>query len=70
MNTDDLPPSKQENLSIEEKMEIEKAKKLITLEFLDSSFFDVETYLRNDKDLRLILRDFDFSFVQQYRLAF
>lgn len=42
-------------------MEIEKHKKQIILQFIDSNCFDVETYLKNDKDLRLILEGFDFN---------
>lgn len=63
MNTENLPASKLPSLSVEEKMEVEKNKKEFTRTFLDSKCFDVETFLKNDKDLRMILDGFDMDFV-------
>ncbi|KAL4444740.1 hypothetical protein ABPG74_015948 [Tetrahymena malaccensis] len=70
MKVDKLPPSKVQDLTIQEKMSIEKQKKSINLQFLESNVFDVQEYLTSDKDMKLILKDFDFQFVQIYKKAF
>ncbi|EAR85238.3 adenylate/guanylate cyclase domain protein (macronuclear) [Tetrahymena thermophila SB210] len=70
MQVDKLPPSKLQDLTIQEKMSIEKQKKSINLQFLDSNVFDVKEYLTTDKDMKLILKDFDFEFVKIYKKAF
>lgn len=70
MKVDNLPASKLTDLTPEEKMEVEKHKKSITRSFLETKCFDVETFLQNDKDLRLILEGFDMEFVQEYNYAF
>ncbi|KAL4493573.1 hypothetical protein ABPG72_004066 [Tetrahymena utriculariae] len=70
MVVDKLPPSKMQTLKIQEKMSIEKQKKSINLQFLDSNLFDVNEYLTSDKDMKLILKDFDFEFVKIYKKAF
>ncbi|EGR28579.1 hypothetical protein IMG5_172520 [Ichthyophthirius multifiliis] len=72
MNIKDIPQSKglDSNLSEQEKKKIDKSKKQTVLEFVKQRCFHAETYIRKNKDLRLLLRDFNMDFLKKYNQAF
>lgn len=62
------PESKYPNMQI--KMEYDKAKKLLMRQQLDERSFDPEQYMRENKDIQLLLSKWNEDFQAAFRAAF